>query len=483
MTVATKTQPNYTTQAAASYKAAIDGITAIHDRIAGAFAPHEQNVGSPSPDLSVRIDAGFIFSGVALTEVAAQTVSGFTTPSSGQERIDRVVIDIATGTASRVAGTAVSGSPSAVAPSIPAGKMPCCQILFTSASTAVLNSMITDERVPFAPIDLSKQCGLFNGSIAASVSANALTLAIKTFGGDDPTPANPVLVAFRDATVTGGTVKIREITAALSMTISAGSTLGFTTSESGRIYAGLIDNAGTVELCAWNPLTSTGLRRFSEESVISTTAEGGAGAADTAGTIYSTTARSNVALRYAGYIDIQTGATAGNWSNAPTVLVTMGPGVARTGDILQTQYTEVSSVSSGTTTVPLDNTIPQNTEGTEFASLSITPNSALSRLLVETEFNHVLSVAVAGICCLFKDSEANAYQARTFYAGNGVTGAHIAVVKMGLLTAAVSATSQTWKYRAGPNSGATIYINADNVGGATFNGTCKSTMKITEIQR
>jgi hypothetical protein len=147
MTVATKTQPNYTTQDAATYKAAIDGITAVHDRLGGAFAAHEQNVGSPSPDLSVRVDAGFIFSGVTLTEVAAQSVSGFTTPSSGQERIDRVVIDASTGVASRVAGTAVSGSPSAVAPAIPSGKLPCCQIRFTDTSTAVLNSMITDERI------------------------------------------------------------------------------------------------------------------------------------------------------------------------------------------------------------------------------------------------------------------------------------------------------------------------------------------------
>lgn len=147
MTVATKTQPNYTTQDAASYKANIDGITAVHDRLAGAFAPHEQDVGSPAPDLSVRVDAGFIFAGTTLTEVAAQTVSGFTTPSAGQERIDRVVLDEITGAASRVAGTAVSGSPSAVPPDIPAGKLPCCQIRFTDASTEVLNSMITDERV------------------------------------------------------------------------------------------------------------------------------------------------------------------------------------------------------------------------------------------------------------------------------------------------------------------------------------------------
>lgn len=147
MTVATKLQPNYTTQLAAAYKAAIDAITAVHDRMAGAFAPHEQDVGSPAPDLSMRVDAGFIFAGTTLTEVASQTVSGFTTPSAGQERIDRVVLDAVTGVASRVAGTAATGSPSAVAPAIPTGKLPCCQIRFTDASTAVLNSMITDERV------------------------------------------------------------------------------------------------------------------------------------------------------------------------------------------------------------------------------------------------------------------------------------------------------------------------------------------------
>lgn len=147
MTVATKLQPNYTTQDAASYKASIDAMTAVHDRIASAFAPHEQDVGSPAPDMTMRVDAGFIFSGTTLTEVAAQTVSGFTTPSAGQERIDRVVIDASTGAASRVAGTAVSGSPSAVPPAIPSGKLPCCQIQFTDSSVSVLNSMITDERI------------------------------------------------------------------------------------------------------------------------------------------------------------------------------------------------------------------------------------------------------------------------------------------------------------------------------------------------
>ena len=147
MTSATYTRPNYTSQLGAQWKANQDGAFRVHERQGTWFAPHEQDQGSPAPDLSVRVDAGYIFDGTTLTEVAAQTVSGFTIPSAGQHRIDRVVIDAITGVATRVAGTAVTGSPSATPPAIAAGKLPCCQVLITDADTSITNSMITDERV------------------------------------------------------------------------------------------------------------------------------------------------------------------------------------------------------------------------------------------------------------------------------------------------------------------------------------------------
>jgi len=147
MTVATKTIPNYTTQSAAQYKANIDGAVSVHDVVAGAFAAHEMDVGSPAPDLTVRIDAGRIRYNTAVLEVAAQTVTGFTVPSAGQERYDRVVIDTQTGVASRIAGTASTGSPSAGLPDIPgAGYAPCCYVRLTSSTAVITNSMIVDER-------------------------------------------------------------------------------------------------------------------------------------------------------------------------------------------------------------------------------------------------------------------------------------------------------------------------------------------------
>ncbi len=144
---ATYKRPNFTTMGAAELKAAIEASFQALERLGLTFVAHEQDVGSPQPDMSVRVDAGHIWSGGVLTEVAAQTVSGFTVPSAGQHRIDRVVIDATTGVATRVAGTPATGSPSAVPPAIPAGKFPCCRVEITSSDTAITNDMIYPENV------------------------------------------------------------------------------------------------------------------------------------------------------------------------------------------------------------------------------------------------------------------------------------------------------------------------------------------------
>jgi hypothetical protein len=77
-----------------------------------------------------------------------------------------------------------------------------------------------------------------------------------------------------------------------------------------------LDNAGTVELAVVN---IAGGNDLSETGLISTTAEGGAGAADSASTVYSTTARTSVAYRVVGYVE-STQATAGTWATAPSTI-------------------------------------------------------------------------------------------------------------------------------------------------------------------
>jgi len=171
---------------------------------------------------------------------------------------------------------------------------------------------------------------LVNVGISATVSSKILTVALKGENGSDPSATNPVVIAFRDESLTTGTPNVRTITAEIHCHLSSGSTLGFTAAEAGRLYVWAIDNAGTVELAL-----SRTADIFPESNLVSTTAEGGAGAADSSSVMYSTTARSNVACRCIGYVEITTGATAGEWDNAPTKIQSMGMGVKRTGEIAQ----------------------------------------------------------------------------------------------------------------------------------------------------
>jgi len=153
-----------------------------------------------------------------------------------------------------------------------------------------------------------------NLGLATSVGSSALTIALKQADGstNPSTGSGAVKVGMRSSTLTSGLYNQRSSTAATSLVISSGSTLGQTSAVPTTIYIYLIDNAGTLELAASGAL-------YNESQVISTTAEGGAGAADSASVVYSTTARSNVPFRLIGTL-INTQTTAGTWASAGTSL-------------------------------------------------------------------------------------------------------------------------------------------------------------------
>jgi hypothetical protein len=141
--------------------------------------------------------------------------------------------------------------------------------------------------------------------VAASIDAIAQTLTLTL---------NPTTLAFRSTTPTNGASNVRSVGGAISLVVSSGSTLGTISTKSARLVILAIDNAGTVELAVVN---IAGGKNLDETTLISTTAEGGAGLADSSSTIYSNVARTNVPFRVVGFIDI-TEATAGTWTTAPT---------------------------------------------------------------------------------------------------------------------------------------------------------------------
>lgn len=160
---------------------------------------------------------------------------------------------------------------------------------------------------------------VINGRLDYSLAGNALTVRLKTQSGGDPSATDPVHVVFRSNTLTNGGFVVRTVSAALSLTISSGSTLGTTSAQFSSVAVRLIDNAGTVEIAADN---LAGGNNLDESTLISTTAEGGAGAADSASVIYSTTARSNVAWRLLGLVE-STQTTAGTWAQTPSAIKTV----------------------------------------------------------------------------------------------------------------------------------------------------------------
>lgn len=151
---------------------------------------------------------------------------------------------------------------------------------------------------------------LLNLAPTFAVGTNALTITFADKDGVALSAANPGYVAQRSATLGNGGFNLRKVTSALALTISSGSTLGHTSARLCPIYIYLIDNAGSQELAVAGTFQG-------ESGIYSTTAEGGAGAADNADVMYSATARSSLPGRLVA-IAWSSQTTAGTWTAVPS---------------------------------------------------------------------------------------------------------------------------------------------------------------------
>jgi hypothetical protein len=193
----------------------------------------------------------------------------------------------------------------------------------------------------------TSQKEMSNLGLATSVSGNALTIALKQSDGstNPSTGASAVKIGIGSSTITSGSYNQRSVTAALSLVISSGSTLGQTSAKQARLFIYAIDNAGTVEL-------AVSQTRFAENQLVSTTAEGGAGAADSGTVMYSTTARSNVPFRLIGFLD-NTQTTAGTWASAGSKLMVCDWSRAITENF-SVRYTTAAGATLSTTPAIVD---------------------------------------------------------------------------------------------------------------------------------
>lgn len=131
---------------------------------------------------------------------------------------------------------------------------------------------------------------------------------------------------------------------------------------------------------------------------------------------------------------------------------------------------------STTTTIPLDDTIPQNTEGGEVMTVTITPKDAANVLEITIDGFGSEAAANVMIGAFFRDSIANAFATQILaqpFTGNGAVG-----FSMRAYIVAGSTSATTLKFRAGPNIG-TLFINTTS-GASLFSTTATATMTVKE---
>ena len=144
--------------------------------------------------------------------------------------------------------------------------------------------------------------------------------------------------------------------------------------------------------------------------------------------------------------------------------------------LAQIQSTQTSTVATGTTVIPFDNTIPQITEGDQYMTLVITPTNAGSTLEIDVEAVVSSSVANNMIGALFQDATANAVKATVSNIGAG-TANTVLRIKHLMTAATVSAT--TFRVRIGGSGAGTTTFNGSNAT-QLFGGVCASSIVIKE---
>lgn len=298
--------------------------------------------------------------------------------------------------------------------------------------------------------------------LSAGVAGNALTVTLA---------AGARLVFSDGSAIT--------TSAAITLTVSSGSTLGTTNGVAARLWVVAMKNGGTPELAIINTLSGTNIYRVQPTDTITTTAEGGLGAADSAQVWYSTTLRANQFIAVVGYVEV-TEATAGTYATAPSLTQGFGPGCPLPGDRVQIVGNTDGAMATGATALPNDDTIPQSGEGNQFMSQAITPRSAINILNCRHVGNYaVAGSAVGSICALFQDATAGALAAVANTGGPGGASQYNQFVLDHSFRAGV-VVSTTLKIRVGNAGGTTTTFNGQ-VGARTMGGVMASRLSIEEL--
>lgn len=146
---------------------------------------------------------------------------------------------------------------------------------------------------------------------------------------------------------------------------------------------------------------------------------------------------------------------------------------------IQTVTALDNAVSTFTTQIPVDDSIPQNTEGGEIITVTITPTDADSILLIKAHINVSFSGPgqSQGCMALFQDSTASALTVSPFASpDNDVINYASVFYKM----TAGTTSATTFKIRAGFGAAGTVTVNG-SLGARLYGGASRSYIEVMEV--
>jgi hypothetical protein len=153
--------------------------------------------------------------------------------------------------------------------------------------------------------------------------------------------------------------------------------------------------------------------------------------------------------------------------------------IEEVGQVIQTVHSQTGTQNNGSTTMPYDDTIPQNTEGDEYMTASITPSDAHNKLLIEVTIFVTNSSASNWLtAALFQDSTADAIAAMAAFNNNAT--AAIPISFKHEMTAGTT-SSTTFKVRAGGTNAGTTTFNGGS-SNRKLGGVMASSIRITEYK-
>lgn len=162
---------------------------------------------------------------------------------------------------------------------------------------------------------------------------------------------------------------------------------------------------------------------------------------------------------------------------APLPVSSGGTGVTASNPIIQQVRTSTSALVHCTTALPIDDTIPTSSEGTQVLTVTITPKNTANILVIEC--NLFAAINTSGDnwgVALFQDATSAALAA-TFCTSPGAGNGLNAVLVHSMTAGTTSAT--TFKIRAGGNTN-NLDVNGAGNNTRLFGGVANTNLQVTE---